>query len=170
MISHDRERTADIEDEFPVDVSETVSIDCEVTQAGWRPTWLRAMRRGGILLKADKSLRFVVTSCSVGEHYTLKWKVRNRGPEAERRDKNPQPDHRLEQAGSPHQALGLQGRARRRVLRRHGRGRRRSGPDRRAGQQHERQDGERLVGNRSSERDEAPPNLPGPRRTRRIRP
>ncbi|MGX4693617.1 nucleotide-binding domain-containing protein [Streptomyces sp. JNUCC 63] len=75
-----------IEDEFPVDVSEAVSIDCEVTQAGWRPTWLRAMRRGGILLKADKNLRFVVTSCSVGEPYTLKWKVLNRGPEAERRD------------------------------------------------------------------------------------
>ncbi|MFF0383514.1 nucleotidyltransferase [Streptomyces sp. NPDC004286] len=67
-----------IEDKFPVDVSETVSIDCEVTQAGWRPTWLRAMRRGGILLKADKSLAFVVTSCSVGEL--------NRRPEVERRD------------------------------------------------------------------------------------
>ena len=44
------------------------------------------MRHGGILLKADKSLSFVVTSCSVGEPYTLKWKVLNRGPEAERRD------------------------------------------------------------------------------------
>lgn len=75
-----------IEDEFPVDVSETVSIDCEVTQAGWRPTWLSTMRRDGVLLKADKGLRFVVTSCSVGEPYTLKWKVLNRGPEAERRD------------------------------------------------------------------------------------
>ncbi len=75
-----------IEDALPVDVSETVSVDCEVTQAGWRPTWLRAMRHGGILLKADKSLRFVVTSCSVEEPYTLKWKVLNRGPEAERRD------------------------------------------------------------------------------------
>jgi hypothetical protein len=32
-------------------------------------------------------LRFVVTNCSVGEPYTLKWKVLNRGPEAERRDK-----------------------------------------------------------------------------------
>ncbi|WP_132472142.1 nucleotidyltransferase [Rhodococcus sp. SMB37] len=75
-----------IEDRFPVDVTETVVIDCEVTQAGWRPTWLRAMRRGGLLLKADKSLKFAVTSCSVEEPYTLKWKVLNRGPEAERRD------------------------------------------------------------------------------------
>ncbi|MFI6396592.1 nucleotidyltransferase [Rhodococcus coprophilus] len=75
-----------IENRLPVDITETVVIDCEVTQAGWRPTWLRAMRRGGLLLKADKSLRFVVTSCSVEEPYTLKWKVLNRGPEAERRD------------------------------------------------------------------------------------
>ena len=75
-----------IEDRFPVDVTETVFIDCEVTQAGWRPTWLRAMRSGGILLKADKSLRFVVAGCSVEEPYTLKWKVLNRGPDAERRD------------------------------------------------------------------------------------
>lgn len=40
----------------------------------------------------------------------------------------------------------------------------------RAGQQHERQDGERFVGNRSSERNETPTNLPGSRRIRRIRP
>lgn len=75
-----------IEDRFPVDVTESVSIDCEVTQAGWRPTWLRAMRRDRLLLKADKSLKFMVTGCSVAEPYTLKWKVLNRGPEAERRD------------------------------------------------------------------------------------
>lgn len=75
-----------IEDRFPVDISETVSIDCEVTQAGWRPTRLRRMRRLGTLLKADRSLKFMVTSCSVTEPYTLQWKVLNRGPEAERRD------------------------------------------------------------------------------------
>lgn len=75
-----------VEDQFPVDVTETVSIDCEVTQAGWRPTWLRAMRHGGFLLKADKSLRFVVTGCTVEQPYDLRWKVLNRGPEAERRD------------------------------------------------------------------------------------
>lgn len=75
-----------IEDRYPVDISETVSIDCEVTQAGWRPTWLRAMRRDGLLLKVDKSLKFMVTRCSVAEPYTLKWKVLNRGSEAESRD------------------------------------------------------------------------------------
>lgn len=75
-----------IENEFPVDISENVLIDCEVMQAGWRPTWLRAMRRDRILLKADKSLKFKITSCSVEEPFTLKWKVLNQGPEAESRD------------------------------------------------------------------------------------
>lgn len=75
-----------IEDRYPVDISETVSIDCEVTQAGWRPTRLRAMLRDGLLLKVDKSLKFMVTRCSVAEPYTLKWKVLNRGSEAESRD------------------------------------------------------------------------------------
>lgn len=75
-----------IENDFPVDICETVSIDCEVTQNGFRPYWLRAMRRDKMLLKADKNLRFKVTSCSAAPPYTLKWKVLNRGPEAERRD------------------------------------------------------------------------------------
>lgn len=75
-----------IEDRYPVDISETLSIDCEVTQAGWRPAWLRAMRRDRLLLKADKTLKFMFTSCSVTEPYTVKWKVLNRGPEAESRD------------------------------------------------------------------------------------
>lgn len=75
-----------IEDRFPLDVTATVSIDCEVTQDGWRPTRLREMLRTGAPLKADKSLRFWVTDCSVEQPYDVKWKVLNRGPEAERRD------------------------------------------------------------------------------------
>lgn len=76
-----------IEDRYPVDVSATVSIDCEVAQDGWRPTRLREMMRAGILLKADKSLTFRVVDCTVTEPYKLKWKVLNCGAEAERRDK-----------------------------------------------------------------------------------
>ncbi len=36
-----------IEDQFPVDITEPVTIDCEVTQDGWRPTWLREMLAPG---------------------------------------------------------------------------------------------------------------------------
>ncbi|MEJ5946995.1 hypothetical protein WDZ17_17000 [Pseudokineococcus basanitobsidens] len=75
-----------IEDRLPVDVTESVSIDCKVTQDGFRPTWLRAMRRDGFLLRANKALRFVVTECSCEQPYEVKWKVLNSGPEAERRD------------------------------------------------------------------------------------
>ncbi|WP_242895523.1 nucleotide-binding domain-containing protein [Actinomadura litoris] len=75
-----------IEDRYPVDITESVDIDCEVTQSGWRPTRLREMLRTRAPLKADKSLKFIVTGCSVEPPYTLKWKVLNRGPEAERRN------------------------------------------------------------------------------------
>lgn len=74
-----------IEDRYQVDITESVSIDCEVTQDGWRPRWLRAMDRVGFPLNAGKRLKFQVTSCTVPEPYTLKWKVLNQGPEAERR-------------------------------------------------------------------------------------
>ena len=75
-----------VEDRYPVDISETVSIDCRVTQDGWRPMKLREMLRTGTLLKADKKLRFMVVECSVPQPYKVKWKVLNRGPEAERRN------------------------------------------------------------------------------------
>jgi hypothetical protein len=75
-----------IEDRYPVDITGSVAIDCEVTQNGWRPTRLREMLRTRAPLRADRSLKFIVTGCSVGLPYTLKWKVLNRGPETERRD------------------------------------------------------------------------------------
>lgn len=75
-----------IEDLYPVDITGSVDIDCEVTQNGWRPTKLREMLRTRAPLKADRSLKFIVTGCSVEPPYTLKWKVLNRGPEAERRN------------------------------------------------------------------------------------
>ena len=75
-----------VEDRYPVEISETVSIDCDVTQDGWRPMKLREMLRTGTPLKADKKLRFMVVECSVPQPYKVKWKVLNRGPEAERRN------------------------------------------------------------------------------------
>lgn len=75
-----------IEDRYPVDIAHSVTIDCEVMQAGWRPASLREMLRGNALLRANKDLRFKVTSCTVSHPYEVKWKVLNRGPEAERRN------------------------------------------------------------------------------------
>ncbi|MCD0452576.1 nucleotidyltransferase [Actinocorallia sp. API 0066] len=75
-----------IEDRYPVDIMESVTIDCEVTQNGWRPTQLREMLCTGAPLRSDRKLKFIVTECSVPQPYELKWKVLNRGPEAERRN------------------------------------------------------------------------------------
>jgi hypothetical protein len=74
-----------IEDLYPVDIRETMTIDCEVTQDGWQPVWLRAMGDIGMPLLAGKKLKFKVTNCTVEKPYTLKWKVLNRGEIAERR-------------------------------------------------------------------------------------
>lgn len=75
-----------IESTFPVDITDWVTIDCEVTQNGWRPTLLRKMLRESSPLFADKGLNFTITECSVQQPYTVMWKVLNRGDEAERRD------------------------------------------------------------------------------------
>lgn len=75
-----------IESCYPVDISENVAIDCKVTQKGWRPTGLREMLRTGTVLKADNSLTFHIVGITVAKPYELKWKVLNRGAEAERRN------------------------------------------------------------------------------------
>lgn len=76
-----------IENRLPVDVSETLTIDCQVTQSGWRPASLRDMLRTKSLLLPNKDLDFTIAHCSVSEPYQVRWKVLNRGDEAERRDK-----------------------------------------------------------------------------------
>jgi len=75
-----------IEHLYPVSISSSVSIDCTVTQDGWRPASLRAMLRERAVLLPRKDLDFIITDCDVQEHYNVKWKVLNRGEEAERRD------------------------------------------------------------------------------------
>ncbi|MEU4398257.1 nucleotide-binding domain-containing protein [Micromonospora orduensis] len=75
-----------IENLFPVNIGHSVTIDCEVTQNGWRPTLLRKMLHDRTPLLANKGLDFTITECSVPEPYDVKWKVLNRGDEAERRN------------------------------------------------------------------------------------
>lgn len=76
-----------IENRYPVDISGTLTINCQVTQSGWRPASLRDMLRTGRLLLPNKDLDFAITECSVPAPYQVKWKVLNRGAEAERRNK-----------------------------------------------------------------------------------
>lgn len=76
-----------IESRFPVDIGETLTIDCQVTQIGWRRASLRDMLRTKSLLLPNKDLDFTITHSSVPEPFEVKWKVLNRGEEAERRNK-----------------------------------------------------------------------------------
>lgn len=75
-----------IEDLYPVDIREHLSIDCEVKQNGFRKYFLREILRRSIPLKANKKLEFRVTDISVEEPYDIYWKVLNRGAEAQKRD------------------------------------------------------------------------------------
>lgn len=75
-----------IEDKLPVDIRYSLSIDCTVTQNGFRPDTLRNMLARRSWLRPQKTLDFFITECGVTEPFTIKWKVLNRGDEAERRD------------------------------------------------------------------------------------
>lgn len=75
-----------IESTHPVDIRYALSIDCNVSQSGFRPTRLRQMLSNNWPLLRNKGLDFVVTECTVDPPYELRWKVLNRGLEAERRN------------------------------------------------------------------------------------
>lgn len=78
-----------INEMFGIDIRYNLSIDCEVTQAGFRTHYLRYMLSNGILLMKDKSLKFEIKYCDVpggASSCDIYWKVRNVGPEAIRLD------------------------------------------------------------------------------------
>ena len=75
-----------IEDLYPVDISYTLKIDCDVSQKGFREHRLRDMIFKRIPLLARKELKFRITEINVPSPYQIKWKVLNRGYEAQRRD------------------------------------------------------------------------------------
>lgn len=75
-----------IEDKFPVDIRESMQLDCEVKQNGFREFSLRDMLARRIPLMTKKSLCFEITGVSAAEPYEIYWKVLNRGDVA--RNKN----------------------------------------------------------------------------------
>lgn len=68
-----------IEDKFRVDISYSMSIDCEVTQDGFRPCFLGDMLKNHFPLLRRKKLRFFVSSSSLPTGCDYYWKVRNCG-------------------------------------------------------------------------------------------
>lgn len=75
-----------IEDQFGLDIRYSLSIDCTVTQNGFRPETLRKLLARRAWLRPQKTLDFNVTECDVPQPFKFKWKVLNRGDEAERRN------------------------------------------------------------------------------------
>ncbi|ATY30793.1 nucleotide-binding domain-containing protein [Sphingomonas psychrotolerans] len=75
-----------VENSLRVDVRYNITIDCDITQDGFRPASLRDMLTRGVFLQPRKRLHFSVTTTDVPGQFGLFWKVLNRGPEAEKRD------------------------------------------------------------------------------------
>lgn len=75
-----------IEHMFPVDVRYSLQIDCKVSQDGWRDFYLLQYIRTGGWLSRNKKLDFFIKSTDCPKPYSICWKVRNIGEEAERRD------------------------------------------------------------------------------------
>lgn len=75
-----------IDDLHPIDIRYSLKIECEVSQNGFRSNLLTQMLASRIPLLANKRLDFKVDQINVPGEYIIKWKVLNRGAEAERRD------------------------------------------------------------------------------------
>lgn len=76
-----------IDDLFPVKLDYTVNVSCIVSGDGWRPKpiseFLSILRR---FLPHNFEIRCSVISTTVPAPYDIYWKVKNTGPEAERRN------------------------------------------------------------------------------------
>jgi hypothetical protein len=75
-----------IEDLYPIDIRYNIKIECDVLQNGFREALLRTMLARKMKLSASKNLTFYVDSLDVPGDVIIKWKVLNRGAEAERRN------------------------------------------------------------------------------------
>ena len=76
-----------IEDKFSVDIRNSVTIDCIVSQKGFRDIFLSRILKNSKLkypLYRNKSLEFRVIRTDLKEPYEIYWKVRNIGGKAEK--------------------------------------------------------------------------------------
>ena len=73
-------------DKYPVDIKYGLGIECEVKQRGFQTRLLRQLQSLGLPLLINKQLEFYVALIDVPEPYDIKWKVRNVGKEAIRKD------------------------------------------------------------------------------------
>jgi len=74
-----------IEDMFPVDIRYRLNLDCEIAQNGWREYLLSELLAKGQRISRVRSLDFILNT-NVPEPYEVKWKARNIGTEAKKRN------------------------------------------------------------------------------------
>ena len=75
-----------IEDKYPVDIRHNTHIDCIIEANGYRTQKLTELLLQCHRIPRLRSLQFMIDRCDVPEPYEVKWKVRNVGEEAERRN------------------------------------------------------------------------------------
>lgn len=75
-----------IEDKYNVDIRYDLSIDCEVTQTGFRTDNLLSILASKIRLLPNKELKFQIIRNDVKGDFEIYWKVLNRGDEAQKRN------------------------------------------------------------------------------------
>lgn len=86
-ICHDTEEF--IENYFAVDIKYNISINCKITQNGFRPILLKNLLREKRFLGIKKHLEFYIEDMDKElkrEEYNIYWKVKNEGAEAIKRD------------------------------------------------------------------------------------
>lgn len=71
-----------IENVVPVDIRYNLNIECNVSQAGFRDQLLSQLP----FVKTDKKLLFYIKSTDTPRPYSVKWKVKNKGDLARRRN------------------------------------------------------------------------------------
>jgi hypothetical protein len=75
-----------IEDYYQVNIQYSLKIDCRVSQKGFRSHSLSQMLLSKLPLLRGNTLEFYIIDCNVPKPFQVKWKVRNVGKEALRRN------------------------------------------------------------------------------------
>jgi len=75
-----------IEDKFAIDVRYNMTIDCDISQHGFRELSLSDFLRKQFRLAPKKDLKFYIKEHDIKGDYSIYWKVLNRGEVARKRD------------------------------------------------------------------------------------
>jgi hypothetical protein len=75
-----------IEDKFSVDIKYNIQIDCSVHQNQGLPKSLRIMLANSFGISNNKKLIFKIQHHDIEGDFSVKWKILNKGAEAEKRD------------------------------------------------------------------------------------